>query len=92
MTDTTIVGQSNGGSTGVSAAIPLAKRSGVRSLLPETWLGRAVRVSYADCFGGGQELSGVLLDWCGTGPVFSLEGERTVLAWDALVSVALIDD
>ena len=90
MTDTTTaeLGQSNG----VSAAIPMPKRSGARSLLPESWLGRSVRVGYADCYGSGQELSGVLLDWCGTGPVFSLEGERTVLSWDALVSVALIDD
>ena len=40
----------------------LPKRTGPKRLLPSTWLERTLRVSYTDCYGGGQEASGTLLD------------------------------
>ena len=94
MTDTTIVGQSNGGSgaTGVGAAIPLAKRPGPRTLLPATWVGRTVRVGYMGADGHGVESEGTLLDLYPFGVVMNLEGERAAVAWEALRVVTLVDD
>jgi hypothetical protein len=42
--------------------------------------------------GIGVETSGILLDWCGTGPVFNLSGGRVLVAWDRLVSLELVSD
>jgi hypothetical protein len=42
--------------------------------------------------GEGVETSGILLDWCGTGPVFNLAGGRVLLAWDRLVMLELVSD
>ena len=97
MTETPLTEVMNGaarpdGGGGAQGSIPLPKRDGSRGLLPGSWIGRSVRVTYADCYGGGQETSGTLLDWCGTGPVMNLSGERTVLAWDALRTVTLVSD
>jgi hypothetical protein len=80
------------GGGGAQGSIPLPKRSGARTLLPETWLGRSVRVTYLDAFGSGAESTATLLDWCGHGAIMSLSGERTVLAWDALRTVTLTND
>jgi hypothetical protein len=71
---------------------PLPKRVGARTMLPGSWVSRSVRVAYVDAHGGGRETTGALLDWCSMGPVFSLSGEKTVLAWDSLRSVTLIND
>jgi hypothetical protein len=71
---------------------PLPRRNGSRSLLPLTWLGRACRVGYVGIDGIGIETSGTLLDWCGTGPVFSLAGARTIVSWDRLVMLELAGD
>jgi len=53
---------------------------------------RSVRVAYVDAHGGGRETTAALLDWCSMGLVFSLSGEKTVLAWDSLRSLTLIND
>ncbi len=71
---------------------PLPKRSGARTMLPSTWIERSVRVAYVDAYGFGQESTAALLDWCSMGVVLNLAGERTVLAWDCLRSVTLIND
>ena len=71
---------------------PLPKRVGARTMLPGSWVSRSVKVAYVDAYGGGQETTAALLDWCSMGPVFSLSGEKTVLAWDSLRSVTLIND
>ena len=92
MTDTTIVGQTNGGATGVGASIPMERRSGPRTLLPATWVGRTVRASYMDADGHGVESEGTLLDLYPFGVVMNLEGERAAVAWDALRVVTLVDD
>jgi len=93
MTDTTIVGQTNGGSgAGVGQSIPLERRSGPRTLLPATWVGRTVRASYMGADGHGVESEGTLLDLYPFGVVMNLEGERAAVAWDALRVVTLVDD
>jgi len=92
MTDTTIVGQTNGGATGVAAAIPLERRSGPRTLLPATWVGRTVRASYMGADGCGVESEGTLLDLYPFGVVMNLEGERAVIAWECLRVVTLVND
>ena len=71
---------------------PLPKRAGARGLLPSTWLGRSLRVAYVGVDGRGIETSGTLLDWCGTGPVFSLAGGKVLVAWDRLVMLKLGND
>ncbi len=51
---------------------PLPRRAGSRGLLPSTWLGRSVRLAYTGVDGRGVETSGILLDWCATGPVLAV--------------------
>ena len=70
----------------------LPKRNGSRGLLPSTWQERAIRVEHEGAGGVGVETSGILLDWCGTGPVFNLGGGRVLVAWDRLVSLELVND
>jgi hypothetical protein len=70
----------------------LPRRSGPKGLLPSTWLERTLQVSYVDAHGAGVETRGTLLDLYPFGPVLSLSGEKTALAWDALRSVTLIND
>ncbi len=70
----------------------LPRRSGARTMLPSTWLERSVRVAYVDVHGQGVETSGTLLDWCALGLILNLAGEKSVLAWDALRAVTLIND
>jgi hypothetical protein len=71
---------------------PLPKRNGPRGMLPPTWVSRSVKVAYVDAHGFGQESTAALLDWCSMGPVLNLAGERTVLSWDCLRAVTLIND
>ena len=92
---TEIQTQSNGGAgagAGVGAAIPLERRSGPRTLLPATWVGRTVRAGYVGADGAGVESEGTLLDLYPFGVVMNLEGERAAVAWDALRVVTLVDD
>ena len=61
-------------------------------MLPSTWTNRTVRVEYTDCHGSGQETSGVLLDFFPVGPVLSMGGAKTLISWDRLTVVELIED
>jgi hypothetical protein len=70
----------------------LPKRAGPKGLLPSTWLERTVRVEYVDARGDGQEASGVLLDFFPAGPVLNLQGARTLIAWERLAVVELVED
>ncbi len=76
----------------VEGAPSLPRRSGARTMLPSTWIERSVRVSYVDVHGQGVETSGTLLDWCALGLILNLAGEKSVLAWDCLRAVVLIND
>jgi hypothetical protein len=70
----------------------LPKRSAPRGLLPSTWLERTLRVAYVDCHGSGVETSGTLLDVYPSGPIFSLNGAKTLISWDRLALAELIED
>jgi hypothetical protein len=70
----------------------LPKRRAPKGLLPSTWLERTLRVSYVDCYGGGQEASGTLLDLYPAGPILSIGGAKTLLSWDRLAVVELVED
>jgi hypothetical protein len=39
--------------------------------------------------GKGVETSAILLDWCGTGPIFNLAGGKVLVVWDRLVMLEL---
>ncbi len=71
---------------------PLPKRNGSRGMLPLSWMGQAVRLSYVGAYGEGAETSATLLDWCGAGPVFAIDGARTLVSWDRLVLLELVAD
>jgi hypothetical protein len=70
----------------------LPRRSGPKGLLPSTWLERTLRVSYVDCYGGGQEASGTLLDLYPAGPILNLNGAKALISWDPLPVVELVED
>ncbi len=70
---------------------PLPERNGHRGMVPSTWLGRSVKLEYTDAHGLGVETSGILLDWCGTGPVFNLAGAKVLVAWDRVCLLELVD-
>ena len=70
----------------------LPKRAGPKGLLPSTWLERTLRVSYVDCYGGGQEARGTLLDLYPAGPVLNLNGVKALISWDRLAVVELVED
>jgi hypothetical protein len=76
----------------VDGQTSLPKRSGPKGLLPSTWLARTLRVSYVDCYGGGQEASGTLLDLYPAGPILNIGGAKTLLSWDRLAVVELVED
>jgi hypothetical protein len=71
---------------------PLPRKAGTRTMLPSSWISRAVKIEYVGAGGEMQQTSATLLDWCGMGPVFSLGGARTVVGWDRLVLCELADD
>jgi hypothetical protein len=70
----------------------LPKRTGPKSLLPSTWLERTLKLEYTDCYGSGQATSGTLLDLHPAGPVLHIDGVKTLIAWDRLVAVQLVED
>jgi hypothetical protein len=71
---------------------PLPRRAGARTMLPASWISRAVKIEYVGAAGEMQQTSATLLDWCGMGPVFNLGDARTVVGWDRLVLCELVGD
>jgi hypothetical protein len=76
----------------VNGTPALPKRAGPKGLLPSTWLERTLKVAYTDCYGGGQETSGTLLDFFPAGPVLHIDGVKTLISWDRLVLAQLVED
>jgi hypothetical protein len=70
----------------------LPKRSAPKGLLPSTWLERTLKIEYTDCYGSGQATSGTLLGLYPAGPIFSLNGAKTLINWDRLAMVELVED
>ncbi len=63
-----------------------------RELLPSTWVNRTLKLSYVRADGIGIESSGTLLDLCVTGPIFNLSGEKTLIPWERLAALTLVND
>ncbi len=70
---------------------PMARVSR-RELVPSTWVNRTLRLSYVGADGIGIESSGTLLDLCVTGPIFNLSGEKTLIPWERLAALTLVND
>ena len=68
------------------------KRSGPKMLLPSTWLERTLRVEYVGASGEMRESTGVLADLFPAGPVLNIAGAKTLLCWERLVLVELVED
>ena len=69
----------------------LPKRAGPKGL-PSTWLNRELRVEYVSASGLAVEASGILLDTYPVGPVLSLGGAKTLLCWDSVRLLELVED
>jgi hypothetical protein len=76
----------------VNGTPSLPKRAAPKGLLPSTWLQRTLKVAYTDASGAGVETSGTLLDMYPAGPVLNLNGAKTLLSWDRLAVVELVED
>jgi hypothetical protein len=70
----------------------LPRRNGHRGLLPSTWLQRELRLDYVATDGTAASATGVLLDWFPLGPVLNVKGTRTLLSWDVIRVVELVED
>lgn len=71
---------------------PLPRRAGTRGLLPSTWMGRTLRLEYVGADGGARETSATLLDWGPIGAVVSVAGAKTLVPWERLALVELVED
>jgi hypothetical protein len=76
----------------VNGAPSLPKRGGPKGLLPSTWLDRTLKVEYTDAAGAGRQTSGTLLDLYPAGPVLNIAGAKTIVAWERLALVELVED
>ena len=71
---------------------PLPRRGGPKGLLPSTWLNRTLRIEYVGASGKAVQTTGTLLDTYPAGPVLNFAGAKTLLSWDAITLVELIED
>ena len=76
----------------VNGTPSLPKRAGPKGLLPSTWMERTLKATYTDCYGGGQETSGTLLDLYPFGMIVDIKGAKTCLWWDNFVLVELVEE
>jgi len=74
-----------------NGAPSLPKRQAPKGLLPLSWLGRGARIEYVDAKGKGVETSRKLLDVYPTGVILNIGGSRTLLVWERLVLVELVE-
>jgi len=63
-----------------------SRRTG-RELFPSSWLRHRARIMYGD----GQDLSGVLLEFCSVGLIVQAKGSKSLVSWDALQVVELVE-
>jgi hypothetical protein len=71
---------------------PLPKRNGFKGMLPSSWLNRELRLEYTGAAGQAQFTTGILLDTFPAGPVLSILGAKTLIAWERLCLVELVED
>ena len=72
---------------------PLPKRQSTRTLIPLSWLGRPVALSYSN--GHGHDVTvarGTILDWCVLGVLMTVGGKRLLVNFDQVVAIELSDD
>jgi hypothetical protein len=74
-----------------NGAPALPKRANPKGLLPSTWLSRQLRLEYVVC-GQLRETTGTLLDVYPAGPVLNAGGARTLIAWETVAVVELVED
>jgi hypothetical protein len=63
-----------------------------RTALPSTWLNRTLRVQYRNAFDEGVETSGILVGLSPFGMIVNIMGAKTVISWERLVLVELVED
>jgi len=51
-----------------------------------------LRIEYVDGMGSGRETSGMYLDWCPVGIILNVRGARTLIAWDRVATLELVED
>jgi len=69
----------------------LPKRTGPKGLLPSTWLDRTLKLEYVVC-GDLRATEATLLDVYPAGPVVNVSGARTLIAWDTIAVLELVND
>ncbi len=75
----------------VNGTPSLPKRTGPKGLLPSTWQQRALNIEYVVC-GELRRTTGTLLDLYPAGPILNVAGARTLIAWDTVAVVELVND
>jgi len=63
-----------------------------RAALPSTWLNRSLRIQCRNAFDDGVETSGILAGLFPFGMILNIRGARTVISWDAVRVVELVED
>jgi hypothetical protein len=71
---------------------PLARKVGVRTMLPSTWIDRTIRLEYVGAAGDARETMATFLDWTPVGLLLNIAGAKTLLAWERLVLCELQED
>jgi hypothetical protein len=71
---------------------PLPRKVGVRTVIPSTWIDRTMRIEYVGAGGDAKETTATFLDWTPVGLLLNVAGAKTLLAWDRLVLVELLED
>jgi hypothetical protein len=75
----------------VNGTPALPKRTGPKGLLPSTWQQRTLRLEYVVC-GELRTTEATLLDVYPAGPIVNAGGARTLISWDAISVLELIND
>jgi hypothetical protein len=70
---------------------PLPKRGAPKGLLPGTWHNRTLKLEYVVC-GDLRTTEATLLDVYPAGPVINAAGARTLIAWDTIAVLELVND
>ncbi len=70
----------------------LPRRNGYWGMLPSTWLERTLRIEYVDASSSACSTSGVLADFYPAGPVFVVDGAKTLIGWDRICLLELREE
>lgn len=65
----------------------ITRRPG-RETFPASWLRHRVTVTYGD----GQDLACTLLEYCSVGLIVAANGSKSLISWEALKLVELVED